>query len=550
LGTAAATNIPGGRSGAIGWTGVDGTLWLFGGIGNDSKGSLGSLNDLWEFDPSTKEWAWMSGSSTVGSGGGQAGVYGSFGNPSPSVVPSGRTQAVSWVDSSGDLWLFGGKGYDSTGTLGYLNDLWEFNPSTRQWAWMGGSNTVGCTECGMAGIYGTLGKADSVNSPGGRSQAVGWIDSNGNLWLFGGNGFDSNGTQGSLNDLWEFIPSTLEWAWMGGGNTVPAPKEGQPGVYGVAGVPAAGNTPGSRSATGGWTDGDGNLWLFGGTGFDSSGTDGNLNDLWVYQPSSGNLPAAMPTLSLAPGTYSGTQTVTITDATPGAIIYFTTNGVTPTTSSSRYSGPITVSSTTTIEAIALATGYKASAEASATYTFASSFSIAPLAGAATNVTVQPGSVANFSLVATPIGSSTFPAAISLTASGLPAGATATFTPNGIAAGLGTTNISLSIQTSSASAAIVPGKSNWPVVLCLLFLPLAGIRRWRSCGDQLQMSRRFLAGICLIAGITIAISGCSGSVAQNNSGSGSGTSKPTPYNITVTAASGSVHQTTTVTVTVQ
>jgi len=35
---------------------------------------------------------------------------------------------VSWSDASGNLWLFGGEGFDSTGTEGTLNDLWEYQP--------------------------------------------------------------------------------------------------------------------------------------------------------------------------------------------------------------------------------------------------------------------------------------------------------------------------------------------------------------------------------------------------------------------------------------
>src|SRR5271156_2335212 len=49
-------------------------------------------------------------------------------------------------------------------------------------------------------------------------------------------------------------------------------------------------------------------------------------------------------------------------------IYYTTNGTTPTTSSTKYTSAITVSSTETIEAIAVASGYANSAVASATYT--------------------------------------------------------------------------------------------------------------------------------------------------------------------------------------
>ena len=77
-----------------------------------------------------------------------------------------------------------------------------------------------------------------------------------------------------------------------------------------------------------------------------------------------------PTFSVSAGTYATTQSVAISEATAGVTIYYTTNGTTPTTSSSVYSGPISVSATETVEAIAVKTGYTNSAAAVAAYTLA------------------------------------------------------------------------------------------------------------------------------------------------------------------------------------
>jgi hypothetical protein len=80
------------------------------------------------------------------------------------------------------------------------------------------------------------------------------------------------------------------------------------------------------------------------------------------------LQTATPTFSPPGGTYVLPQFVSISDASPGATIYYTTDGSTPTTSSAQYAGPILVVTTTTIKAMAVVPGWSQSPVASATYT--------------------------------------------------------------------------------------------------------------------------------------------------------------------------------------
>lgn len=280
-GVAATENVPGGRSHAISWVDKQGHLWLFGGYGYDCAGNAGSLNDLWVFDPQTQQWTWMGGAGAVDSNGGAAGVYGTRGVPAATNFPGGRDSASSWTDSEGHFWLFGGYGLDAGGQFGSLNDLWEFDPSTQQWAWMAGRPTLGGPD-GQPGVYDSAGAASAAAAPGGRGGACAWTDSSGDLWLFGGSGLDANGAMGELNDLWKFERATREWTWVNGSSTLSSGAAGQPGIYGARALAAAINVPGGRDRASAWADANGNLWLFGGYGYDASGKAGLLNDLWEF----------------------------------------------------------------------------------------------------------------------------------------------------------------------------------------------------------------------------------------------------------------------------
>ncbi|WP_353064884.1 hypothetical protein RBB77_03870 [Tunturibacter psychrotolerans] len=236
------------RYGATRWVDTSGKLWLFGGASYAFNGStpnfsvLDHLNDLWKY--TAGQWTWVQGSNV----GNESGNYGTLG-------------------PTGDFWLFGGDALDSTGTPGYLNDLWKY--SAGQWTWMQGSN-VGL----QSGVYGTQGTASPTNVPGGREQST-WTDASGNFWLFGGNGYDSQGNRGFLNDLWKF--SNGQWTWISGSNLI-----NQPGVYGNQGIASPGNVPRARNSGVSWVDASGNLWLFGGGAYNSSGSTDYRDDVWKF----------------------------------------------------------------------------------------------------------------------------------------------------------------------------------------------------------------------------------------------------------------------------
>jgi N-acetylneuraminic acid mutarotase len=304
-GSAAAGNIPGGRLLASYWSDRSGNFWLFGGEGFDTNQNLGELNDLWEFNHTTNQWTWIGGGSTVGGNGGQPGGYGTLGSAAAANIPGGRDSATNWTDKSGQLWIYGGEGFDGQGNYGQLNDLWEFDPITSEWTWTGGSSTlpVACATgpnngmCGWPAIYGKLGAPATGISPGNRVAAASWTDKSGNFLLFGGLGtvFWKNNDFSEIDqyDLWEFNPSTKQWAWMSGNTTSTCMEGGggpylcgQSGIYGTQGTPAIANIPPSLNNATTWTDTSGNLWLFGGAqSMTTVGQGGGLcNDLWVFEP--------------------------------------------------------------------------------------------------------------------------------------------------------------------------------------------------------------------------------------------------------------------------
>lgn len=257
MGVTDSLNTPGGVYGPAEWTDKQGNLWIFGGFG-----STGIESAMWKYNPSINQWTWVRGSQSCC----DTGVYGIKGLPSVSNYPGSRGYgSATWVDTSGNFWLFGGFGFDGYGNSYILNDLWRYNPSTDEWTWMKGSDLTD-----QPGVYGTQGVADSANTPGAREETTAnWVDQQNNLWLYGG--------LFAPDDLWKYNIANNEWTWVKGFNSgtsiVP--------VYGTLGIPSNSNTPGTRYIYAKWIDAQDNLWLFGGF---ANATSSARNDLWKYDP--------------------------------------------------------------------------------------------------------------------------------------------------------------------------------------------------------------------------------------------------------------------------
>ncbi|MBB5058068.1 sugar lactone lactonase YvrE [Granulicella aggregans] len=103
--------------------------------------------------------------------------------------------------------------------------------------------------------------------------------------------------------------------------------------------------------------------------------------------------AAAPVFSPGAGTYTGTQNVTLTDSTPGAAIYYTLDGSTPSPASTAYTGAISLTSSATIRAIAVAAGFSESPVASATFTINQPVIDPPVLGTLSPAFVSAGSSA-------------------------------------------------------------------------------------------------------------------------------------------------------------
>ncbi len=262
-------------------------------------------------------------------------------------------------------------------------------------------------------------------------------------------------------------------------------------------------------------------------------------------------PASVPTFSVPGGTYTSVQSVVLSDSTPQATIYYTTDGTTPTTSSLAYTAPISIASSETVEAIATAPGYTTSSVAVAKYTInlpPPSFAIQ-----ATALTVAAGATnGNTSTIAiTPVGGFTGSVALSAAITSSPTNAVdppelsfGSSSP-AIVTGANGTNATLTVTTTAATIAAYrlpePERRVWgdagTMVLSVMLFVVVPVNRRR---------KRWMLGLCLLAvASTTSIVACGGgSPKPGDPGTTAG-----PYTITIKGTSGSLAATATISLTV-
>jgi hypothetical protein len=196
---------------------------------------------------------------------------------------------------------------------------------------------------------------------------------------------------------------------------------------------------------------------------------------------------ATPSISLATGTYSGAQEVTISDSTPGSTIYYTTDGTAPTSTSLTYTGPISIAVSSTLRAIAVLQGSQSSI-ASSTLTITAARPPAKLAflqqpsNALTGGTISPAvSVVVEDSSGNTVTGATDPVTLMLTGGTGLAGTLTVPAQNGIAtfsnvsvstAGsytLSAASPSLTSGTSSSFTISAPGSGAPPPAVKLAFL---------------------------------------------------------------------------------
>lgn len=218
------------------------------------------------------------------------------------LEPGGRQKASSFV-AGGSFFLFGGEGFATSGTTGFLNYLWRFDgidPTTEKpiWRWMKGESTTN-----SAGVYNVPEIVNPTSSPSARAGSMIQSLPNGQQVLFGG---QSN--TAVLNDVWIYDPSSNNWILIKGSNVTKATR------FGIKGVQSNDNYISPRHSAAEWVDNNGCVCIFGG-----AVPGGYTNSMWKLSPNLHNITSIAPGNWNDPGIWSNN---TVPNSQSNVVIIF------------------------------------------------------------------------------------------------------------------------------------------------------------------------------------------------------------------------------------
>ena len=332
------TNTPGKRSQSITFVDNQGNLYLLGGNNIGYSSPATPLTDLWKFDITLQQWAWIGGNNNST---GNEGNYGPIGVESNLFFPSSRRFVNPVLSTDGMIYIYGGEYHNSN-----RYDLWKYNPNNNSWtllykpsnnmqnigvvgvednnnkpgdliaytSWFynnnlyffGGSSTTStCTECvqkkiwkfslvtnkwtciknpnSIDAIYGSQNSSNIDNTPPSLIYMSNAVVLNNEAYLFGGYELGGN-TSTELNrehhnSLWKYNILTNQWTWLKGKQLTK-----HPGFYGKKGVERSENLPSSRLNSFLWIDGN-NVKMLGGSVYN---TNSYSQEFWNYNISTNN----------------------------------------------------------------------------------------------------------------------------------------------------------------------------------------------------------------------------------------------------------------------
>ncbi|MGB3076109.1 MAG: kelch repeat-containing protein [Chitinophagales bacterium] len=259
-GVGSPTNNPPPRSESACWVDINNDLWLFGGYWINPSIGWEYYTDLWKYNIATNMWTWMGGSQEVD----QPGNYGIKGIPDTANIPRSRTCNCSWTDTAGNFYLFGG-----TTLFPFqlqFNDVWRYNPNTKEWTWLNGLDTFN--------IHGSIDEYchyQNGNFPISRTRASCVKLNDDEIFMFGG--FVEWSLASITRDAWKYRISTNEWKVIWGDSLI------FPGNFGTQGIYSPTNDPRSRLGASCWKEDQDNIWIYGGGYYPDSHS---LADLWKY----------------------------------------------------------------------------------------------------------------------------------------------------------------------------------------------------------------------------------------------------------------------------